>query len=300
MTSTHQFGGHWTDEKLDRLRKYLAAYVQIFTKNQWAKRYQTTFVDAFAGTGYRNLPKENRSDYVPMFLEETPVYDEEAHSFQKGSAQIALETEPPFDRYLFVEKNPEYVRALEQLRASFPSIAERVEIRQGEANTVLKDWCHATNWKTNRAVVFLDPYGMEVEWSTIEALATTKAVDLWLLFPLGQAVNRLLKRTSPPEGGWADRLTKFFGTSEWKEEFYRPRQQMSLFDDENILQKEANFDQIGAFFVKRLTSIFAQVADKPLPLRNSNNVPIYLLCFASSNPRGAPTAVKIAQYILNQ
>ena len=51
MTSSHRFGGHWTDEKLERLRKYLAAYIKIFKKNRWASKYKTTFVDAFAGTG---------------------------------------------------------------------------------------------------------------------------------------------------------------------------------------------------------------------------------------------------------
>jgi hypothetical protein len=33
-------------------------------------------------------------------------------------------------------------------------------------------------------------------------------------------------------------------------------------------------------------------------LLNSQNTPLYLLCFASANPKGAPTAIKIAQHIL--
>lgn len=33
-------------------------------------------------------------------------------------------------------------------------------------------------------------------------------------------------------------------------------------------------------------------------MRNSKNVPLYLLCFAAGNPRGGPIAVKIAQDIL--
>src|SRR5215207_7257806 len=266
MASTHQFGGHWTDNKLDRLRKYLTAYIRIFTANRWAARYRTTFVDAFAGTGYRNLPKESRPEYVSMFLEDTPVYDEEMQSFQKGSAQIALETDPPFNRYLFIEKNREYIKELETLRDRFPALASRVEIRQGEANSVLKDWCRSTNWQTNRAVVFLDPYGMEVEWSTIEAIAATKAIDLWLLFPLGQAVNRVLTKDKPPEGGWADRLTRFFGTTEWKEAFYRRSTQMTLFGEEEQEKKDTDFEQIGRFFLSRLESVFARVADNPLYL----------------------------------
>jgi hypothetical protein len=40
--------------------------------------------------------------------------------------------------------------------------------------------------------VFLDPFGMQVDWNVIEQLALTKAVDLWLLFPLGTGVMRIM------------------------------------------------------------------------------------------------------------
>jgi hypothetical protein len=40
------------------------------------------------------------------------------------------------------------------------------------------------------------------------------------------------------------------------------------------------------------------VAESPLSLQNSKGTPIYSLCFAAGNPKGAPTAVKIAQDIL--
>lgn len=33
---------------------------------------------------------------------------------------------------------------------------------------------------------------MQVEWKTIEAIAKAKAIDMWLLFPLGIGVARLL------------------------------------------------------------------------------------------------------------
>lgn len=151
----------------------------------------------------------------------------------------------------------------------------------------------------NRAVVFLDPYGMETEWKTIELIAQTKAIDLWILFPLGQAVNRLLTKNRIPQGALADRLIKFFGTDDWKDAFYKKEdQQTYLFDLTPASVKTASFDSIGKYFVNRLKNVFARVADNPLPLCNSKNVPIYLLCFAASNPKGAPTAVNIAQDIL--
>ena len=261
--SSHQFGGPWTEEKLERLRKYLMAYTRIFKANPQASRLRTTFVDAFAGTGTYTPTKEVDPGF-PGFLED--LYDEEAKAFQKGSAQIAIEVEPSFDRYLFVDKKASHVQDLEQLRIQFPDKAHRIEIVQGDANTVLKGWCRQTNWKTNRAVVFLDPYGMAVEWSTIEAIARTQAIDLWLLVPLGTGVNRLLKRNGPPSGAWADRLTLFFGTDEWKARFYRPRQQSSqisifdtevtLVDAEGALEKGTSFAGISDYFVERLNTIF--------------------------------------------
>jgi three-Cys-motif partner protein len=219
-------------------------------------------------------------------------------AFQKGRAQIALECDPPFDSYLFIDEVIDHVRELESLKQQFPARAGMISVIQEEANAFLARWSLETNWRTHRAVVFLDPYGMDVAWSTIEALAATRAIDLWILFPLGQAVNRLLTKSRPPKGLWADRLTKLFGTDQWRPAFYHPSKQGTLFDGEESIEKGADFDRIAAFFVKQLETVFAKVAHNPLPLRNSRNVPIYLLCFAASNPRGAPTAVRIASHIL--
>jgi three-Cys-motif partner protein len=290
----HQFGGDWTAEKLARVRKYLEAYMTIFTENEWARRYTTVYLDAFAGTGHWSETAPIAAD--AGLLGEAP--DPEAESFKKGSARIALEIEPSFRRYVFIEQNAERVTDLEQLRAGFPAKAASVEIVQAEANAFLQDWCRKTDWARHRAVIFLDPYGMQVEWATIEAIAQTKAVDLWYLFPLGVAVNRLLTRSDPPSGGWADALTRIFGTTAWREVFYRRREELTLFGGELTEEKEADFARIGGFFVSRLKTVFSRVAENPLPLRNSTNTPLYLLCFAAGNAKGAPTAVKIAQHIL--
>ncbi|GAI54351.1 unnamed protein product, partial [marine sediment metagenome] len=54
--------------------------------------------------------------------------------------------------------------------------------------------CNNYKWQNNRAVLFLDPYGMQVNWETIKAIANTEAIDLWYLFPFGIGVNRLLQK----------------------------------------------------------------------------------------------------------
>jgi three-Cys-motif partner protein len=147
-------------------------------------------------------------------------------------------------------------------------------------------------------VVFLDPYGMQVEWATIEAIAATKAIDLWILFPLGMAINRLLTKHKPPPKQWADALTRSFGSEDWKQEFYPKKTERDLYGELETERKDADFERIGGFFLKRLKAHFAEVAPNPKILANSKEVPIYLLCFAAGNSRGAPTAVKIAKHIL--
>ena len=306
-SSEHAFGGSWTEDKLARVRGYLGAYTTIFTKNERARHFRTTYVDAFAGTGARSAPKPPQATEGSLF--EDAEADPEARSFKRGSARAALEVEPAFDSYVFVDRNPDHAEQLRRLGEEFPEKSGRISVERAEANAFLRRWCAETDWDANRAVVFLDPYGMQVDWSTIEAVAATEGVDLWVLFPLGQAVNRLLTRRRLPEGALADRLTRHLGTESWREEFYRAADaaddeaQPSMFEgpeEERGILKTASLEAIGAFFVRRLGEIFAGVAPNPLMLKNSRNVPIYLLCFAVGNPRGAPTAVNIAGYLLGR
>jgi three-Cys-motif partner protein len=292
----HVFGGDWTSEKLERVRKYLCAYTAIFKNNPRARYFTTIYVDAFAGTGERVESAGYRSTASVETLGDEDDVDAEA--LQKGSARIALEVSPTFDRFLFIERRTKRIKDLQKLRSEFSGKADCIQIEHGDANLKLSEWCRQTDWQRHRAVVFLDPYGMQVEWATIEALAMTKAIDLWLLFPLGMAVNRLLTKNEPPPAKWAAALTRFFGGEGWKQEFY-PKKRIRLFwGEEETERKEASFDRIGNFFLNRLKTVFAQVAPNPLILSNSKGVPIYLLCFAAGNPKGAPTAVKIAKDIL--
>lgn len=286
MTKEHRFGGPWTQDKLGRLAKYLHAYMTIFKQNIKARYFRTYYVDAFAGTGFRT-PKSR--------TEATLFDDSEGQEFQKGSAVVALETDPPFDHYIFVDSNPEHVEELRRLENEYPR--RDIAVERDDANDFIARWCANTDWSKNRAVVFLDPYGAQIEWATIECIADTRAIDLWWLFPLGQAVNRMLTKRQP-EDGWAIRLDRIFGTDKWREAFYGPSGQKGLFDEDPEVEKQADFDSIGGFIISQLESVFAKVAQKPLPLYNSKNIPLFLFCFAAGNPKGAPTAVKIANDIL--
>jgi three-Cys-motif partner protein len=287
-----RFGGDWTTEKLERVRKYLAAYATIMTK----QRFRFAYIDAFAGTGY-NTVKADIGNEMTTFEE---LASPEALKFIDGSARIALRVEPRFDKYIFIEKNPARFAELEKLRDEFPDRAKDIIPVKEDANRHITELCLNRRWDKHRAVLFLDPFGMQVTWETVSAVAETHAIDLWLLFPLGVAVNRMLTRDGKISETWQHRLDEFFGVKDWRDVFYQTRTETSLFGEEERTEKIADLTAIGAYFVGRLKTIFAGVANNPLALRNSTNTPLYLLCFAAGNPKGAKTAVKIAQDILRK
>jgi three-Cys-motif partner protein len=289
-----RFGGNWTEEKLDRIRKYLPAYMTIFKGNERARHFRTIYVDAFASTGYRSQIKEKANEEI-VFEEGA---EPETEQFHKGSVTIALESEPSFDHYILIEQDR---RRASELGRSVQQYAERsVQVINEDANEFLKQWCKTTDWRTNRAVVFLDPFGMQVEWETLEAIANTKAIDTWLLVPLGMAINRLLTTKSLPPQLWSDKLTATFGTEEWKERFYRTSETLTLFGEETQTEKDTDFAGLREFIIERLEGIFTKVAQNPLILRNSRNNPLYLLCFAAGNAKGATPAIRIAQHLLKE
>ena len=293
MNTGLRFGGSWTDDKLDRVRRYLDKYMVIFRKHP---NLIPVYVDAFAGTGYReqsNVPETAQLPFAEL--------DGEEQAFLKGSARIALEINPPFGRYVFVEANPSHAAALVELKRQFSHLENRMEIVPGDANTYLQDWCRITNWHDHRAVVFLDPYGTQVEWSTVRCLAATEAVDLWYLFPLS-AVTRLMPRAGKPPVGWVQRLNLIYGTDTWQDEFYPRKSDPTLFGEVETGYRDADLDAITRFTLTRLRSEFPVVAPNPLVLRNNkNNSPLFLLCFAVASRRPATqrAALRIASHILS-
>lgn len=149
-------------------------------------------------------------------------------------------------------------------------------------------------------MLFLDPYGMQVEWQTIVAAAHTRAIDLWVLFPLALGVNRLLTTSGEIPAAWRHRLSVLLGNDTWHEDFYRVVHEPTLLgtDEERVIK--ASTETIGQYFNSRLKTIFAGVAEQPAVLRNSRNSPLYLLCFAAGNPSGKDIALRIANHLLKK
>lgn len=286
-----QFGGPWTLEKLDILESYLAAYTTALHD-----KFELYYIDAFAGSGSCRF--KHKAPTLPFGMDSDAV-----QSFYDGSVRIALKTNPPFNRYIFIETNQECRNQLEKTFTEFPQLSDRIALFSGDANKILLN-ISRIQWRKRRCrgVVFLDPYSMEVSWKTLEAIAATQAMDLWFLFPIG-AVNRLLERSGNISDSWKNKLNDVFGCRDWQKRFYTSDSpQMSLIEHHHKITKTANIDTIKDYILERLSSTFAGVAPNPKLLYNSKNSPIFLFCFAIGNPDPKATglALKLARYILGK
>lgn len=201
----HEFGGNWTAKKLAVIKEYLESYTTVL-KNQ---PFTTIYIDAFAGSGYRATRKKSKQEPVNKQLPfGQDLAGADSQSFLDGSAKIALQVDPPFDEYVFIEKSAKRCSQLEGLATEFRQAGRTIRIINGEANVETQRLCQG-QWHGRRAVLFLDPYGMQVEWATLEAIAGTKAIDLWLLFPLGIGLNRVLPKSGEVPSDWRERINTF-------------------------------------------------------------------------------------------
>lgn len=289
--------GPWAQDKLGRLGKYLGAYTTILRKQSWCRGY--VYVDAFAGSG-RHRVRQSRSSTVgsvPNLLLDLVSDSQEDRGQQRyiaGSPRVALEIEHPFSWYVFIEKDVERAANLRQLETEFGE-TRKVVVRSQDCNSYLLERIVENpkiDWKQWRGVVFLDPFGMQVPWSTIEALGRTQAIEVFLNLPVGMAIQRLLLRSGKFTKRQRERLDEHFGSSEWYDILYRTEE--DLFGEEDIVKAEGSGKAIVDWYRKRLVECFGY-ASKAALIRNTKGGHLYYLMLATPNKFG----LKIANDILS-
>lgn len=291
-----KFGGPWSLIKTDMVEQYMK-FFNTALKNT---AFERVYIDAFAGSGaFRYILDAPRNTLFGLRDPKQDIHD--------GSARRALRCVPPFDRIIFIEQDSSNVDSLnEEIRKSKHRNAK---VYKADANKLLRSICVPTKWRSRRGVIFLDPFGMNVDWSTLECIAQTRALDVWLLFPLAGLFRNLPKQASALDAGKRAAVTRVLGTEEWYDEFYKTPKATSvysLFDQTWITpeigaRRAATVDHIEAYVKKRLERIFAHV-EPPKRLRGTKNAPLFSLFFAVSNPsrRAIKPAQSAASYILKK
>lgn len=277
--------GPWAREKLERLRKYLEAYTTILSTKSFEGFY---YIDAFAGPGSHEIKRPKQDDDINQMLLDISRFgsdQKEQKAFLAGSPRVALEIPSPFKAYFFVEKSAERISELQKLKAEYGG-RRQIQIRPVECNQYLFSQVARNakiDWKRNRAVVFLDPFGMQVQWKTIEALAETKAVEIFLNFPVGMAIQRLLLRAGEFTAKQRLTLDNYFGASTWFDALYK--KEKTLFADEQVTKLERSGERLVNWYRDHLKTKFAFVSKAAL-IQNTRRGHLYYLLLATHNRTG--------------
>ena len=286
--TAQKFGGPWSLIKTEMVEKYVRFFnTALKEKPSKDRPFERVYIDAFAGTGAFTYVKEDSQ--VSLFGPRDPSKD-----IHDGSALRALRAEPPFDRIIFIEAEKDNVEALRALikRSGHPNAT----VEHGDANQILKTLCAREAWKNRRGVIFLDPFGMNVEWSTLQAIAATKALDVWFLFALAGTVRNLPRVASQLDASKRSAVTRVLGTEEWFDRFYKtiPSRQNTVWGAPApaVVRRTATVNDIEAYVRERLRTIFSHV-EPPRRLKGPGNKSLFSLFFAVANP--AAGAVRLAQ-----
>ncbi len=280
--------GPWAKEKLEALRQYLGFYTTVLKKQgHWLRG--TIFVDAFAGPGLSRVRTKEKATEPPGLFGPDPESDAAEIEFLKGSPRIALEIANPFTSYIFIERDPKRIADLNALKVEYAS-ARDITVVKSDANAALQSWlASGIDWKHHRAVVFLDPFGMQVPWQTIEALAKTNAIEVIINFPLGMAVQRLLMKSGDIPQGWQMSLDSFFGSNHWRALVYESKP--DLFGPSVSKVSESGM-KLLEWYRGRLRNAFGHVSTARL-IKNTRGNPLYYLIWAGPHKKGLEGAEHI-------
>lgn len=247
--------GRWSELKLEIIEQYGAAYTKAFSRTPNLKKY---YIDGFSGAGV-HVAKKTKQQI-------------------EGSPSRALKVTPPFDGYCFIDLNADKTDYLRAACGDRPD----VDIHTGDSNEYLvKTVLPKIQYdKYTRALCLLDPYGLHLDWEVILKAGQSKAVDMFLNFPVMDMNRNAIWRNpeNTPQIG-VDRMNTFWGDDSWRAAAWAESRQRGLFGP--IMEKQSN-DSIVAAFRKRLQEVagFGFVPE-PLPMKNSRNAVVYYLFLAS-------------------
>lgn len=242
----------WTGIKLHHLDHYLQAY-STAAKTSIKRAY----LDAFAGCG------------KCMLKDTGTVID--------GSALRALKTVPAFTEYHFIEIDRGLARHLRENVGQ----GANINVYEGDCNQVIVDEVLRPGKMSQRAAsfAFLDPPGLNLKWSTIEALSkyrydpiNRRKMELLILYPFDMVIDAKLFNLSV-----ADTMDAFLGGSEWRN---------ALAESQRLGEKRPQRrERFVQFYCDKLKGLGYEYVYPHGPIYDKSR-PLYYFVFATDHPAG--------------
>lgn len=260
--------GPWAEKKYNLMGGYAAIFNKAI-KNKFTNR---VYVDLFAGAGY--APIKGRNKIV------------------KSSALISLSLPDPFTHYIFCEMDPERICALEErVKREHSTSFSSCYFLEGDSNQKVGEVASIINSLQGSTITFtfIDPFSLNLHFSTVEKLSRVGKVDFLILLALLMDANRNFINYSEEDNKKVD---LFIGKSNWREPFIK--MDVSRNEFINYLAKvyDENMSQLG-YKVK-------SEGLKPRVDADEYNLALYYLAFYSKHELGNWFFKEIQRYHIPQ
>lgn len=234
----------WTLKKLEFLRKYLPAFIKATRKAR-----HCYYVDGFAGPGYNQKPDGERVEGSPL-----------------------LAAQYPFTGLFFVERDRESCLELEKNLRTVCSNLDGILIYSGDFNELVDDILEHIPEKAP-TLFFLDPFGLELRWATVEKIAKREKADVFIL--ISSAGASRIQKNHPQV------LDSFFGDGTWR--------------DIRAKVGQSWFEAFTEAYRDRMRKLGLEGTNLVTVAKNTKNAPMHVLAFHAKNE----IALKIANSVFN-
>ena len=174
----------WTAIKLLFLAGYVPTYTSIIANRYVTRGNPMYYIDLFAGCGLNRI---------------------EDFTFPGSPLIAAALAKSPFTKIIAVEKRGELVKAL-RMRLDRVLSSKKYIVYKGDCNELVGRIEEKLSETNGHYLMFVDPFGFEINWLTIETLLKYPG-DIIILFQAREAIRNLNKAER-------SRLEAFFGEKE--------------------------------------------------------------------------------------
>jgi three-Cys-motif partner protein len=246
--------GDWGQEKYQLLN----LYVQLFSASMKSKWDCRVYLDLFAGSGRSRVKGTSR--------------------IVAGSPLIALDVDPPFDHYIFCEKNKEKIQALET-RVRRDHSRANVVFQSGDANEFISQILdkipkHRPGFRV-LSFCFVDPYNLgDLAFDTIDRLSD-RFIDFLVLIATDMDASRNISKYEVAANTTVER---FLGVSHWRAEWAKAKESGESFS--SYLMDRFSRQMEARRYIR------APIEDTKLVRSTEKNLPLYRLALFSRHELG--------------
>ncbi len=252
--------GPWTLRKLEYLQDYLTAFLNA-TSTVWRKGGRISYLDVFAGPG-RLRSKEDGKTY-------------------DGSPLIAARFTPRISNFVFIEEDSASARSL-QRHVELKGITAQARVVSGDCNVVIGQALNSIPSGNLPAVAFVDPAKLNLNWSTIAAIALHKRprrIEQFILFPWNMDANRFFIEDQDMGEVWSSAPTRL------DHAMPDPWRWRSVYKDLQAgrLPREHLRRRVLYLYWRGLHDLGYNYVANPKLVRSDRGVPLYHMFFASDH-----------------